>query len=234
MSGFGVFTEREGDAIRLLVTGDLDRAGVAALDRAARRAEYERPDVLVFDLRAAEELDLPALDLLAQAAARARRENRRCVGILPPGMPAPAELEVAHDPASVLPGHRPDEAGVEEVDRLRAGYDAFNRRDFEAFLADVAPDAEWWVDALPGPELYEGREGARRYCEQLAAAFDGWSSEPEEFLVSGDEIVARGTITVAGGRLKAPFVHVWRFRDGRAARVQLLGRPDGLRPVISH
>ena len=237
MTGFGVFTEREGDVVRLLVTGELDHATVATLDRAARRVEYDRPAVVVFDLRGTAHLDSSALGCLVEADLRARRDGRRLVIIPAPGiqqrlfrMGLLAHLEVTDEPGDVLPGRtRELRVDVEDVDRLRAGYEAFNRRDFDAFLDHIEPDAEWWVDALPEPQLYEGPHGARAYCEQMAELFDEWKALPEEFLVSGDEVVARGTITVGGGAASAPFVHVWKLREGRAARVQLLGRPDGLR-----
>ena len=238
MTGFGVFTEREGDVTRLLVTGELDHANVAVLERAARRAERDGPAAIVFDLRGTEHLDSSALRLLVDTDLRARRSGRRFVVVPAKGLQVKllrmgllAHLEVAEDPADVLPGVKRELlVDVDDVDRLRAGYHAFNRRDFDSFLADIEPDAEWWVDALPEPILFKGREGARRYCEQLSDAFEEWNAHPEEFLVAGDEIVARGTVTV--GKLTAPFVHVWKIRDGRAARVQLLGRPErlGVRP----
>lgn len=236
MTGFGVFTDTEGDVVRLLVTGELDHANVAALDRAARRAEYDRPAVIVFDLRGTDHLDSSALGFLVEADLRARRDGRRCVIIPAPGiqerllrMGLLAHLDVADDP-SELHGRPPElQVDVDDVDRLRAGYQAFNRRDFDAFLGYIEPDAEWWVDARPGPKLYSGPEGAREYCQEVVEAFDDWTVVPEEFLVSGDEAIARGTIRAAGGRLAAPFINVWKFRNGRVARVQILGRPDGMR-----
>ena len=235
MTGFGVFTEREGDVVRLLVTGELDHANVAVLERAAARAEHAHPAVLAFDLRGTEHLDSTGLGCLVEADLRARRDRRRCVIIPAPGIQARllrmgllSHLEVVDDPTE-LPRH-PRELTVTaaDIDRLHAGYEAFNRRDFDAFLGDMEPDAEWWVDARPEPLLYEGREGALRYCREMVESFSGWTVVPDELLVAGDEVVARGTITMEGN-LAAPFIHVWKFREGRAARVQILGRPDGLR-----
>ena len=241
MTGFGVFTDREGDVVRLLVTGELDHANVAALDRAARRAEHDRPAVIVFDLRATAHLDSSALGFLVEADLRSRRDGRRCVIIPAPGvqerllrMGLLAHLEVAADP-SELPGRgRELEVDVDDVDRLRAGYQAFNRRDFDSFLDYIEPDAEWWVDARPRPRLYSGPEGARAYCEELIQVFDDWTVVPEEFLVSGDEAIARGMVRAAGGRLAAPFINVWKFREGRVCRVQILGRPERMRVTARH
>ena len=104
---------------------------------------------------------------------------------------------------------------------VRQVYEAFNRTGeppWELFTED----AEFDATAIPGFGVIRGRENSLAALRDYAAAFENWRIEPEEFLESGDEVVA---VVRDGGRLKGTddtvfnrFTHVWTFRGNRVAR----------------
>jgi ketosteroid isomerase-like protein len=76
---------------------------------------------------------------------------------------------------------------------LYRAYDAFNRRDIDAFLALCDPDGELIsrIVALEGGRPYRGHDGVRRWWENLLAVFPDFSSEIDEVRDLGDVTVAR-------------------------------------------
>jgi ketosteroid isomerase-like protein len=72
----------------------------------------------------------------------------------------------------------------ENLDAFSRGTDAFNRRDFEAWLAELDPDVEW-QSALPvllttGGGVYRGHEGLREMLRELDEALDELTVEYSE------------------------------------------------------
>jgi uncharacterized protein len=114
---------------------------------------------------------------------------------------------------------------VSNVATARRSYEAFERQDLEAVVADMDEEIRWeQAQGLPHGGLYEGLAAVRRHVfEPLEAE---WWSEfhavPHEFLDAGDEVVVLGRYTGSaketGKVLDVPYVHVWTFRDGRAVR----------------
>jgi uncharacterized protein len=73
---------------------------------------------------------------------------------------------------------------------LRAAYAAFNRGDIDAAVKPLDAQIEWSEPVeFPGGGTYHGRDGARRYLTQSRAAIAEGSSEPEQFISSGNKIV---------------------------------------------
>jgi ketosteroid isomerase-like protein len=107
-----------------------------------------------------------------------------------------------------------------DVDRLRAGYEAFNRGDFAAALEDIAPDVEISDRAeLPDPGTYRGLDEALEQFNSVGSEFDDYRVDPQEFIVLANHVLA---VNVQSGRGKASgvpveetVVHVWEIRDGR-------------------
>lgn len=81
-----------------------------------------------------------------------------------------------------------------ELDLARGVYRAFAAGDIPAVLADV--------------------------FMKLGAEWEGFAAVPEEFVDAGETVVAlgeySGTCIATGKHFKAPFAHVWKFRDGKA------------------
>ena len=85
---------------------------------------------------------------------------------------------------------------------IRASFDAFNRRDYEAWLADFAEDCEGHdLKEAPDTDVYYGHAGLRTLLESHAAARrEGVELE----LLPGPEAVQR-VFEVAGLLDELPF-----------------------------
>lgn len=112
------------------------------------------------------------------------------------------------------------------LDVVRGIYAAFAKGDIPAVLAALAPDVRW-TEAEGGP--YGGVSvGPQAVLDdvfmKLGGEWDGFAAVPAEFIADGDTVVAlgeySGTYKATGKGFRAPFAHVWRFRDGKAAEFQ--------------
>jgi steroid delta-isomerase-like uncharacterized protein len=120
-------------------------------------------------------------------------------------------------------------AGDAEV--VRGLYDAFNRRDLDAWLGSFAPGATW--QDIPSGEVFDVRDGVRLYYERFARAFpdgqcrditvragDGFAVG--EFTGSGTNtgplLTPEGELPPSGKRIDIPFGDVHIVEDGLVAR----------------
>jgi uncharacterized protein len=116
----------------------------------------------------------------------------------------------------------------ENVDLVRAIYNAFAVGDVPGVLAGMSPDIVWneaenslYADRNP----YVGPESIRTgIFARLDAEWDGFAVEPEEYLDAGDKVVVLGRyragFKATGKAMDAQFAHVWSVRDGEAARMR--------------
>jgi ketosteroid isomerase-like protein len=106
------------------------------------------------------------------------------------------------------------------IEAVQRSYEAFARDDLDGALAMMDEDIVWHqAQGLPHGGTYHGLAAVR------ANVFDpideswwvGFKADPEEVIGLGD-VLGRYTATSkeTGRPLDVPFVHVWRFRDGRA------------------
>jgi ketosteroid isomerase-like protein len=103
------------------------------------------------------------------------------------------------------------QASIELVYRA---HKAFNRRDLDAFVALIDPEAELIPlnVALPGVTSYRGHEGVRSFWEELFATSPGFSTEVDDVRDFGD-------VTVARVRLRGQTCwQVAEWRRGKAIR----------------
>ncbi|MDX6699425.1 MAG: uncharacterized protein QOE65_2822 [Solirubrobacteraceae bacterium] len=109
----------------------------------------------------------------------------------------------------------------EDLERLREGYAAFNRGDFEAVLGLLAPgfvvrDRE----EVPDPRVYEGLDGALDAFVRVSSELDDYSIEPVEMIDGGDWVVVvahqSGRGKLSGVPVEGEICHLWRLEDGRA------------------
>ena len=84
----------------------------------------------------------------------------------------------------------------ENVELMYRGVDAFNRRDFDTFLALADDDVEAVPQAASMEGSYHGHEGLRRWVETWLDAFPDWNIEVVEVRDLGD-------VTVTTTRLRA-------------------------------
>ncbi|HEX8061901.1 MAG TPA: nuclear transport factor 2 family protein [Allosphingosinicella sp.] len=117
---------------------------------------------------------------------------------------------------------------AQNVDLVRAIYDAFAGGDIPRVVALMSADMVWneadnfpYADGNPycGPEAILGGVFAR-----LGSEWDGFAALPEEFLDAGETIVVlgryRGRCKATGSALDAQLAHVWRVENGKAVRFQ--------------
>jgi hypothetical protein len=108
--------------------------------------------------------------------------------------------------------------------RAEAFYAAYNRRDWDAWLAAADPEMDW--NPVEEGGSFSGRESLVTLAENWLSAWESWEWEPEEMLIapSGEEMFVAARCS---GRNKGSDVlvegylfHVARLRDGRFWRVR--------------
>jgi ketosteroid isomerase-like protein len=96
----------------------------------------------------------------------------------------------------------------EHADRIREGFEAFNKRDFEVLRSLAAPDVEWTPPAeLPGSRTYHGPDGVREAMEDLIDIFPELQAEAVRIDEEGSRVVAlyRWHGTIPPGASSDPF-----------------------------
>jgi ketosteroid isomerase-like protein len=110
----------------------------------------------------------------------------------------------------------------ENVELLHQAFDAFNRRDLDAFLALCDPDVEFisYLARVEGGEPYRGHEGVRAWSERLLAVYPDFRAEIEEARDLGSRTIARVRTHGHGVESDAPMAqtvwHVAEVRHGKA------------------
>jgi ketosteroid isomerase-like protein len=114
---------------------------------------------------------------------------------------------------------------VAAVDIVRRSYDAFERGDMDAVMADMHPEIEWHqAQGLPHGGLYRGLDEVRRniFDPLDEEWWDEFTAVPDEFLEAVDQVVVigryRGTAKETGKQLDVPFVHIWTMSGDQAIR----------------
>ena len=130
----------------------------------------------------------------------------------------------------------------ENVEKMRAAFDAFNRGDLDGLLADLAPEFEYIpTGGLPdSDEVYRGLDEYRRFFGWFTDQFDDPRIEANEVIDAGDAVRDDGTMVnqlVASltnhGRGKISGVEttwtvwiVWTIEDGRGVKGQAFTRKE--------
>jgi ketosteroid isomerase-like protein len=113
----------------------------------------------------------------------------------------------------------------ENVELVRATYDAYNRRDLEATLKDVAPEFELdWTRAVGPQRGVYGLDQIRAFLVDFLEAFESTRVEPDEFIEAGDQVVVPQTGYIRGRdgiEVTARVALVWTIRDDEIVRVCL-------------
>jgi ketosteroid isomerase-like protein len=118
---------------------------------------------------------------------------------------------------------------MSNTDTLKQGYEAFARGDLDGATEYFADDVRWEnpeAPQLPNSGVTEGKDAVKEVFADLANHWDSFSITPDEFIESGETVVvlshseAKGKET--GKEVKLPWVHIWRFNDGKVTEVQAL------------
>jgi ketosteroid isomerase-like protein len=108
------------------------------------------------------------------------------------------------------------------TDTIRGAYAAFAKGDIPAVLAVLDPKVSWTeAEGFPYGGTYSGPDAVLQgVFMKLGTEWDGYSAAAHEFVTEGDTVVAlgeySGTYKATGKSFKAPFVHVWKFKNGKA------------------
>ena len=113
---------------------------------------------------------------------------------------------------------------------LKDGYSAFANGDVQAATQNFADDMRWEgsnTDRIPGSGTHTGVDQiVQNVWAPIPETWDDFSVTPDEFIEDGDTVIVLGhndaTAKSTGKSVKVPFVHVWRFENGKAKRVQTL------------
>src|SRR5918995_1384262 len=112
----------------------------------------------------------------------------------------------------------------ENVELHRRGYDAFNRRDLDAFLALADPEIESSpvLVAVEGGRPYHGHDGTRRFWRDFFDAFPDFRVEVDEIRDLGVATVGRARIVGHGAGSEAAVErevwHVMEWQDQKCVR----------------
>jgi ketosteroid isomerase-like protein len=112
----------------------------------------------------------------------------------------------------------------ENVELVRAVYDAWNAGDMDAFRELFHPDAMMrMAEGWPEPGPYFGRDAVMRECGQLREAWDADAQEViSDFIDVADHVVVRFIWRGAGYGPEAnmEFTGLWTVRKGRVFFVE--------------
>ena len=115
---------------------------------------------------------------------------------------------------------------LENVERLKAALNAYNRDGPEAIIGLLDPDVEWIADRSDmGRVTYRGAEGVRKSFEELYEGFDKLGMEVDELIEAGDRILVVGQMTARGRstqvEAKIPLAIVFTVgEDGQVIRYE--------------
>jgi ketosteroid isomerase-like protein len=136
---------------------------------------------------------------------------------------------------------RPDYYGnpaglTDDIDVVRAIYDAFAARDLDGALAYVAPDCEIHLEGTArrvgrdGP--YIGHDGMQQYFSDVERVWDELAIHAEDFRVIPGSVIVMGHVTgVARGQaIRRNAIWTWRVRDGQAWHVRVSDMGEAARP----
>jgi ketosteroid isomerase-like protein len=124
----------------------------------------------------------------------------------------------------------------ENVEIVKAAYDAYNREDWDAVAKDAAPGFEVDFSRAVGP--WRGVFGLDQILRVVGEFRETWESarvEPHEFIEAGDLVVVPGTMHVKGRdgiEVVSRGALVWTIRNGAIERmVMYQSRQDALEAV---
>jgi len=121
----------------------------------------------------------------------------------------------------------------QNVEIVKAWYDAWNREDWDAMVKDVAPGfvADFSRSVGPWRGVF-GLNQLRRATQEFREIWESDWVEPHEFIEAGDLVVVPSTGHVRGrGGIEAVVrgVYVWTIRNGAIERmVMYQSRQDAL------
>ena len=130
-----------------------------------------------------------------------------------------------------------DSTTPDVAELVRSGFEAMNRRDFEALEKFYAPDAVLTQSAAGAS--FEGAAAIRRFCEDFIATFEEYEVELEELLDLGNGVcfgvyVQRGRPAASSGLLQMRVANILLLADGIVVRHLMDTDIGGARAAAEH
>ena len=122
----------------------------------------------------------------------------------------------------------------ENVEVVKAAFEAFGRGDWRALVGCLDPEIEWVTTGqFVGGQLYRGHVGVREFLDTLGGEFDEFHAEPENFAQAPEVVVADTRVSGLGKRSGVPvelqFSIVVSLRDEKIVHVRnFLERQEAL------
>src|SRR5215204_683053 len=97
----------------------------------------------------------------------------------------------------------------DNVEIVRASWEAWSRGDSEALFEFYDPEVEWDMthSYIPDMGVFHGHDGIREFFREWRQFFEAYHAEPEQFSSADVEM--------------PPYWQVYRLREGRAVRVEI-------------
>jgi ketosteroid isomerase-like protein len=125
----------------------------------------------------------------------------------------------------------------QNVEMVRRGLDAWNRRDWEAGLADLDPDIVWRTSGVV-PDLetsYRGHDGVMEFWRAWTDSWDHISVDTEELVDLGDHVLVLAHFR-AGSReeikVDQPIAFLFTIGNGRLTAFQSYWERDTVWPDV--
>jgi ketosteroid isomerase-like protein len=118
----------------------------------------------------------------------------------------------------------------ERADRVRQGYDAWNRRDWDLMFELLHPDIEW-VPMQGGLfDTYRGIDNVREFFTLLFDAWDEFRIDVEEVIDKDERLLAIVRVRTrgrgSGVEVDERWAHVWTADEtGLATRLEAFDEP---------
>jgi ketosteroid isomerase-like protein len=109
------------------------------------------------------------------------------------------------------------------VEKTHAFIDAYNRRDFDAAIADFHPEVDWILPEHQRSDSCKGPHEIIRFWDGIDETMEELRLEPQETVDAGDRVAVRlrhhGRGRGSGVEIDTELYHqVTTFRDGKIVR----------------
>ncbi|HEX6585103.1 MAG TPA: nuclear transport factor 2 family protein [Thermoleophilaceae bacterium] len=116
----------------------------------------------------------------------------------------------------------------DNVEIVRASWEAWSRGDTDALLEFYDPEVEWDMthSYVPDMGVFHGHDGIREFFREWRQFFAEYRAEPEQFIGADENVMVRvrqgGRGRVSSVDVEMPaYWQVYRLREGRAVRVEI-------------
>src|SRR3712207_3374815 len=127
------------------------------------------------------------------------------------------------------------------ADILKAAFQAFAEDDLDRVMEAWHDDIRWEGtndDRLPVGGRHQGKEDVMNSLRNIAEHWSAYSATPDELHEDGDTVIVLGHVDATAKKTERqvsyPFVHVWRFEDGKAKEVLALSDTFEVAKALGH